>query len=365
MAYEDKRNHQLPLQIDRYLAMLSKIYQKQKEMLYDRIIVNANFAVTPETDYDNWNGGTYGHTLTLYLPEEVFVETYDNSENIRAKICTDLNNINNIPNEYISAVSFDMQTQYTNMWRTQSPSFIEQGGPIGNDSLFRHIWKESEYIRVFLSHKTKYKVPTGRLKSELLNFGITAFVAHEDIEPSREWAREIHNALLSMNAFVGLLSEDYHDSSWTDQEIGFALGRNVPCLTIKLGKDPYGLMGQFQGLGGCSWDNLQDMAKRIYDFLVANLPNNLLLFKFAHKKYQESDSYDNSAHILMTYFDSFRELSEEQVYKICDAYMQNAQNKSSRKGTAKLQELVIRWTDKELDSFLPRPEQVPDNRIPF
>jgi hypothetical protein len=115
------------------------------------------------------------------------------------------------------------------------------------------IWGESGY-RVFLSHKGGVKKRTSGLKDELEIYGVSAFVAHADIEPTREWQREIENALETMHAFVALMTPDFHDSNWTDQEVGFALGRRVPIIAAKMGKDPYGFIGKFQALP-CSWEN--------------------------------------------------------------------------------------------------------------
>jgi hypothetical protein len=97
------------------------------------------------------------------------------------------------------------------------------------------------------------KEETAELKESLKLFGITSFVAHADIRPTREWQDEIENALGSMDAFVVLLTERFHESDWTDQEVGYALGRGVPLIAVKLGRDPYGFIGKFQALSS-DWE---------------------------------------------------------------------------------------------------------------
>jgi hypothetical protein len=109
------------------------------------------------------------------------------------------------------------------------------------------IWGDSGY-RVFLSHKAEAKEETALLKSQLFRLGIAAFVAHEDIEPTMPWQDEIENALASMDAFVALMTEGFHDSHWTDQEVGYSYARAVPLIAVRLGKDPYGFIGKFQAL---------------------------------------------------------------------------------------------------------------------
>src|SRR5260370_19981918 len=56
-----------------------------------------------------------------------------------------------------------------------------------------------------------------------------------------------------MDAFVALLTDNFHDSDWTDQEVVYALGRSVPLIAVKLGRDPYGFMAKFQALT-CDWN---------------------------------------------------------------------------------------------------------------
>lgn len=116
----------------------------------------------------------------------------------------------------------------------------------------RRIWERETY-RVFLSHKTEVKHEASELKHQLGIYGISAFVAHEDIHPTKEWQDEIENALASMDSFVAILTDKFHESLWTDQEVGFALGRGVPLVAVKLGRDPYGFIGKFQALT-CTWE---------------------------------------------------------------------------------------------------------------
>ncbi|MBF4360361.1 toll/interleukin-1 receptor domain-containing protein, partial [Vibrio anguillarum] len=47
-------------------------------------------------------------------------------------------------------------------------------------------WKTGHF-RLFLSHLATFKVQTSRLQSALRRYAISSFVAHEDIEPTKEW----------------------------------------------------------------------------------------------------------------------------------------------------------------------------------
>jgi len=129
-------------------------------------------------------------------------------------------------------------------------------------------WRESHF-RLFLSHVSSFKAKTAALQKALFAYGIHAFVAHEDIEPTKEWQTEIEKALFSMDALAAILTSDFHGSRWTDQEVGTAIGRNVLVIPVRKGIDPYGLMGKYQGLQG-EGKTIGQVAQEIYQIIRNN-----------------------------------------------------------------------------------------------
>ena len=103
-------------------------------------------------------------------------------------------------------------------------------------------------IRVFCSHITADKTFVSAVKNDLRVLGADGFVAHEDIKPNAEWVKTIINALRSCDALVAFLTPAFHRSSWTDQEVGFAVARGIPIVALRMGIDPYGFIGVQQGL---------------------------------------------------------------------------------------------------------------------
>ena len=90
-------------------------------------------------------------------------------------------------------------------------------------------WKDG-HLRVFLSHLSDHREFAGELKEAMEYYGLTAFVAHDDIEPTAEWQSEIETALSTCEVLIALLHVGFKESSWTDQEVGFAMGRGVSCF---------------------------------------------------------------------------------------------------------------------------------------
>lgn len=112
------------------------------------------------------------------------------------------------------------------------------------------VWRAGEF-RLFISHINVHKSFALQLAQHLAwGYGVHAFVAHEDIEPNREWEQVILNSLRSCEALVALLHPGFHESRWTDQEVGYVLGRSRPVLSVRFGLDPYGFLGRHQGIAG-------------------------------------------------------------------------------------------------------------------
>ena len=119
--------------------------------------------------------------------------------------------------------------------------------------------------RVFLSHKAEHRKEVSRIAERLEEFGLKTFVAHDDVPPTREWRDEILLALRSMTHFVGLITDDFHSGSWTDQEIGYAFSSSeVRRIFVRLSDvDPRGLAGFEQAVS----TNWTDAARRIHEII--------------------------------------------------------------------------------------------------
>lgn len=258
MSTSDK-HFELPKTMERHLAALSKLYAQEGKRQLQEIIVNAQTRVQEEWSRDNWNGGTYGHALYLVLPEALFLNSVKQKGEIQSQIKEDLNKIHNIQNEFIEEVFIEMEVGDDHEWRMSSGLLLSSRRTVP-ESATKRIWGDAGF-RVFLSHKTEVKKETAELKESLRLFGVSCFVAHEDIHPTKAWQDEIENALASMDAFVALLSEDFHKSLWTDQEVGYAFARGVPIIAVRLGLDPYGFIGKFQGLTSTWPKAAQEIAK--------------------------------------------------------------------------------------------------------
>lgn len=125
------------------------------------------------------------------------------------------------------------------------------------------------HFKLFLSHLSSFKKTASLLQSALKAYGISGFVAHVDIEPTKEWLEEIEAGLSSMDALAAILMPGFKESSWTDQEVGFAVGRGVLIIPIIRGLDPYGFISKYQGLHA-EGKLVADVADNIFKILTAS-----------------------------------------------------------------------------------------------
>lgn len=115
------------------------------------------------------------------------------------------------------------------------------------DNMSVDFWKDG-YFRLFISHLSSNKSRMSAMKSSLANWGVSAFVAHEDIEPTREWMNEVEAGLHTMDVLTAVVEPGFKESDWCAQEVGFALGRNIDVIPLRAGLDPFGFFGKFQGI---------------------------------------------------------------------------------------------------------------------
>lgn len=213
-----------------------------------------------ETGFDSYDGSNGLHTLMLQVP----ITTYallDDVEEIEKSIQRRVSRIvrqdlGNLITEVIISPELagdlgDAATATSAGAQEEVPSFWQPG-----------------YFRLFITHLAGDKAKAHKLKEALAIYQVAAFVAHDDIEPTREWQPEIERALRTMDALVAILSPRFIESKWCDQEVGMAIGRGKLVLPVRAGADPHGFMGKYQALQAVSTGDASTLAAKIVDILI-------------------------------------------------------------------------------------------------
>lgn len=268
-----------PIPVAAVVATVSEIFRHQGRTEVANLLEVAH-AHFDESDYDNWNGGTYTWALVLEVPVSLFAIIEPSLEPLEKEIGSKLAYLNRqFSNDNFCEVAITPITSGASVLGTP----IQPAEPdVGR------IWADGRF-RAFLSHVSVHKVAVSALKDALALRGIAAFVAHEDIAPSLEWQREIEIALRSMHALVALITPDFHPSAWTDQEVGWALGRGLLVVPVRLGANPYGFVGKYQGIAG-TLDQPDTLANSITRALLANTQTHGEMRRSLVRAFSEADS---------------------------------------------------------------------------
>lgn len=303
---------QLPDDIKKILLTAAKISSAKGEINDSLELFKSAKIDIQQTDYDNWNGGQYGYTLHLQLPINVYSRIEDDLEKIEKDMENRLRSITRkYDNEYISKIII-------------SPALIDSQNiddtQTGN-SLEPEIIKfwEVGYLRLFISHTSANKLIAAHLQKQLLKYGITSFVAHEDIEPSKEWMTEIELALSTMDGLIALVTTDFNSSKWCDQEVGIAIGRKIFVLPIRYKTDPYGFIGKYQAV---TFTEIDKVTETIVDILVGNDKTKFKMANAIVSIFCKSDSFvdaKNNLSLVEKVGNLLTDEMKEKILKACSA----------------------------------------------
>lgn len=300
-----------PESAESVVATLSTIFRHQKNQIACDVLENAR-ARMEETGYDNWDGGTTLFTLFLEVPPKVFAVIEPEVPRIEGACLEMLTKVlRNTNSSWIRGVTITPIIKQPNSEANVVP-----------DVKVQHLWEPGR-LRIFLSHVAAHKVAVSKLKQELDRFGASAFVAHQDIEPTFEWQHEIELALQSMHSLVALVTPDFHGRKWTDQEVGYALGKGVLVIPVMLGAAPDGFIGKVQGVPG-SLDSPDTLATGIVDLLLKHSGTESLMRETLVSALEKSPSFATSKRVTSK-LEGLDHFSTEQLNRLEAACKSNYQ----------------------------------------
>jgi hypothetical protein len=205
------------------------------------------------------------------------------------------------------------------------------------DDASKSLWTAGP-CRLFLSHLAADKEAVGALKRELAVYGISAFVAHDDIEVHSIWQDNIEMALKTMDALVALISPDYEKSYWTNQEIGFALGRGVAITAIRVGNDPKGFISKIQYPSG-QLEESAKLADQIVEILLKEKKSSEKLVDSLIYALKNAGSFESSKRISRR-LEVAPFISPKQLAHLIEASEENFQVSESYGVPERIQKLV-------------------------
>lgn len=313
----------LPSKLSPYLKRMALEYARTGDALLHEIVTTARTATIEDTDADNSDGITYyGHTALLFLsPQTMGQISFANQRKIAERLLDGLRVCSQgVQGEYFHAVRLELEDE-------DDPLFQRSGqrgarAPINPDTL--SIWRPG-YIRMFISHRDAYRVEARALADALEPYGIAAFVAHETIEPMSTWQQEILKGLETMEIMLVFGTDDFHDSIWANQEVGYALGHEIPIIPVKFGtNDPAGFIGSIQAMRG-HLDDPQATAYGVRDIVAEKLGHQGRINQALITAFAESPNFNETISRFDRMESSISRLTDDEVEQIRRAFKDNYQ----------------------------------------
>ena len=171
-------------------------------MLTDALkaLLATQYAYVIKAQFFHWNveGPDFSqlHKFFGKIYEEVYgsIGGLEKIPKIVQRIRDDFNTVSSsVPDEFISAVHIEL----FNSEDTECQNAIQPDDVISIHTGYSKFWRP-DHLKLFVSHKSEHKKLVNELSDSLLPYGISCFVAHEDIEPTTEWRNEIEKAVLWM-----------------------------------------------------------------------------------------------------------------------------------------------------------------------
>jgi hypothetical protein len=154
-------------------------------------------------------------------------------------------------------------------------------------------WKKDTF-RLFISHTHPHAGFAGTMRSYLAKYRIDAFVAHDTIAPSEEWRQTIETALLTCHAAAALMTTDFRESMWCDQEVGYCLARGVLVLPVMIDATPHGFLGKYQAVKVKKGRAAMLVAQDVFRVLAAHAETRERMAPAVVRRFAKSTSFESA-----------------------------------------------------------------------
>lgn len=258
----------------------------------------------------------------------------------------------------VTLSQFELPT--ANQWNGTKAAYVMEMAKHASDSVLTELAQHVGYIveaepkagidppfwrprmfRLFISHLSTERKRAALLQEALLPFGISAFVAHNDIEPTLEWQSQIEAALATADSLVALLHPTFHESKWTDQEIGFAMGRGLPIFAVRLGQDPYGFIGRFQAFTG-KGKSAAGLAEELFNAYRKHKQTQTRMGEVLVSLFEDSDSFAEAKQ-RVGYLEGLEVWDSSFIPRIKNAVKANSQVSGSWHVPERVEKLAKKW----------------------
>ena len=140
-----------------------------------------------------------------------------------------------------------------------------------------------------------------------------------------------------------MIDDNFKASNWCDQEAGIAFGMDKFIVPVRLGFDPYGFIGKFQGIQG-KGKLPKKMAEEIYSLLISAEKTKKKLAEGIIEMFVSSKSYKEARDGVVK-LRQIRYINESLIKKLEKGLTENSQIRDAIGVPEKIRQLIRSLSD--------------------
>ncbi len=197
------------------LRTLAQLYAAQGKRREVAILAKSK-AELEQTEYDNWNGGTYTYRLLLRLASGHYAQVEGEHEQIEADILKRLGALlRGYTNEYIGSVVISLEMENDINWRKNATRWLDKS----DSETGRPALSEARFD-AFISHASEDKDALVRpLAKSLTNQGLKVWYDEFELKLGDSLSRSIDRGLANSSYGIVVLSPAFFAKNWPRYEL--------------------------------------------------------------------------------------------------------------------------------------------------
>lgn len=188
------------------------------------MILARSKACIEQTEYDNWNGGTYYYAINLNIPASLFAQIDEFREDIEKDMLRRMEPLlRSYTNEHIGEVRICMEMESDENWRQNALKWIKEA----DASTLKTRTQSSQYD-VFISHASEDKKTLVRpLADALAQHGFRVWYDEFELKLGDGLRSSIDHGLASSAYGIVVLSKAFFAKNWPQYELDGLTARQM------------------------------------------------------------------------------------------------------------------------------------------
>ena len=205
----------IPDDIEALLRTLAQVYAMQGKRREVELLAKAKVEVE-QTDYDNWNGGTYGYRVVLRLQAPHYAQIDEDRDALEKDLSDRMGPLlHGYENEFISSVRITLEIENDVNWRKNALRWLATA----DEGALRTTTRKGKYD-VFISHASEDKASLVRpLAKTLAQHGFRVWYDEFELSVGDSLSKSIDHGLANSSYGIVVLSKAFFAKNWPQYEL--------------------------------------------------------------------------------------------------------------------------------------------------